>query len=100
MIRELILTRLGPSQLSCMTISIGIIRTLAMPIVSEPALIAEFARTPAHQGGFTDPGIVIVLAAVSVRIIFGIVQRFRVALGEHDQVPIGKGANAAFRGES
>ena len=59
-IGKLIEAGFTPLEALDMTVEVNVIRSSVVTVVADPALIPIFARAPAHQGAFSNPGIVIV----------------------------------------
>src|SRR4051812_10110679 len=60
----MIAASVAPMQIVHMAVRVDIIGRALMAVVANPPLIAKGAPAPLNQGGFADPGVVIVLADV------------------------------------
>ena len=66
MVRELIVSRLSPTQTLDVPIRVNIVRSGTVAVVSNPTLVGVFPRAPAHQCCFPCPRIVVILYNTSI----------------------------------
>ena len=73
MVRELIMSRLSPTQTLDVPIRVDIVRSGTVAVVSNPTLVGVSARAPAHQCCFTYPRIVVILYDTAIfAIVFSV----------------------------